>query len=403
MDYESNEERVKRVCVLIKSTGFTVEEFAAGLRQIQGRTTANQDAKHAVGDERARQFDRALTPSAETKMTHSGEYKFDGPEGDQGESEYEITVPWTTIKEIMAAIRADALSEKPGGQKALVDRFALARLLDAARDMLSGWRYIRSVHGELSGVGWARAEDGVVTALNEFQVDIAPGPGFTPRTEISIVGELGSVTVHGKVGEMVTLNPGTHNWRAGKFEITGVDSVGVYVQFSIGLGGVTGRSNHGDYTVIRETKLSVPNDPEPTTEFGREARHIIQTIDQYTADQLQGLFDDAREIPGLDGVSVVRVTRSVRDRGAPVFTFSNGMTRDFSGGRLTSPINPNPSAGELAAYVRDIPRDALAVLIKTGEPIAGLPMRITVLRLENGGKNNTIAILSNGDRVDLDY
>lgn len=41
-------------------------------------------------------------------------------------------------------------------------------LAEAARDMLSGWRYIREVHGDLSGVGWDRAEGKVVAALAEY-------------------------------------------------------------------------------------------------------------------------------------------------------------------------------------------------------------------------------------------
>tara|TARA_R110000772_G_scaffold4094_2_gene14447 strand:- start:3222 stop:3428 length:207 start_codon:yes stop_codon:yes gene_type:complete len=36
---------------------------------------------------------------------------------------------------------------------------------DALSDMLSGWRYIRQVHGDLSGVGWDRAEDKAREAL----------------------------------------------------------------------------------------------------------------------------------------------------------------------------------------------------------------------------------------------
>lgn len=32
-------------------------------------------------------------------------------------------------------------------------------LVEAVRDMLEGWRYIRSTHGDLYGVGWDRAQD----------------------------------------------------------------------------------------------------------------------------------------------------------------------------------------------------------------------------------------------------
>lgn len=35
---------------------------------------------------------------------------------------------------------------------------AAPELLEALRDMLSGWRYIRETHGDLYGVGWDRAQ-----------------------------------------------------------------------------------------------------------------------------------------------------------------------------------------------------------------------------------------------------
>jgi len=54
----------------------------------------------------------ALTPSAETKAAYSGEFSFPELYWDtikQQETTRQITVPWTTIKAIMAAIRARAL------------------------------------------------------------------------------------------------------------------------------------------------------------------------------------------------------------------------------------------------------------------------------------------------------
>lgn len=41
-------------------------------------------------------------------------------------------------------------------------------LLDALEDITSGWKYIRSMHGDLYGVGWDRAQDkadNAITAL----------------------------------------------------------------------------------------------------------------------------------------------------------------------------------------------------------------------------------------------
>ncbi len=43
----------------------------------------------------------------------------------------------------------------------------VAELEDAAKDALSGWRYIRQNHGDLYGVGWDRVEDKLSKALEE--------------------------------------------------------------------------------------------------------------------------------------------------------------------------------------------------------------------------------------------
>jgi hypothetical protein len=38
-------------------------------------------------------------------------------------------------------------------------------LLAALEDMLNGWKYIRSTHGDLYGVGWDRAQDKAEAAI----------------------------------------------------------------------------------------------------------------------------------------------------------------------------------------------------------------------------------------------
>jgi len=38
-------------------------------------------------------------------------------------------------------------------------------LLAACEDLLSGWKYIRQVHGDLYGVGWDRAQQAGETAI----------------------------------------------------------------------------------------------------------------------------------------------------------------------------------------------------------------------------------------------
>lgn len=44
---------------------------------------------------------------------------------------------------------------------------AAPELLEALQDMLSGWQYIRTQHGDLYGVGWNRAEQKAVNAINK--------------------------------------------------------------------------------------------------------------------------------------------------------------------------------------------------------------------------------------------
>lgn len=52
----------------------------------------------------------ALTPSGDTKAAYMGEFSFDFPffDEDGEECSHPINVPWTTIKEIMDAIRLRA-------------------------------------------------------------------------------------------------------------------------------------------------------------------------------------------------------------------------------------------------------------------------------------------------------
>lgn len=63
---------------------------------------------HSVA--RVAELEAALTPSAETKEAYMSEFKFDYDAVDEnGDSlAVSIAVPWTTIKEIMGAIRARA-------------------------------------------------------------------------------------------------------------------------------------------------------------------------------------------------------------------------------------------------------------------------------------------------------
>ena len=58
----------------------------------------------------AKALDEALTPSGDTKAAYMGEFAFNRTEFDEFGDEHQVKtyVPWTTIKEIMAAIRSRA-------------------------------------------------------------------------------------------------------------------------------------------------------------------------------------------------------------------------------------------------------------------------------------------------------
>jgi len=61
----------------------------------------------------------------------------------------------------------EPLYSKPFSTKELDDcKDAVVMLHEAMDDMLSGWKYIRSTHGDLYGVGWDRAERKSINALS---------------------------------------------------------------------------------------------------------------------------------------------------------------------------------------------------------------------------------------------
>jgi hypothetical protein len=61
------------------------------------------------------------------------------------------------------ALLSAAKGEAP--QPAVPDVDVNQQLVEALKDMLSGWRYIREVHGDLYGVGWDRAQKAAEKAL----------------------------------------------------------------------------------------------------------------------------------------------------------------------------------------------------------------------------------------------
>lgn len=62
----------------------------------------------------------------------------------------------------------DGLVARVYGDDALALKMAASpTLLEALEDMLSGWRYIREVHGDLGGVGWDRAQQAAEAAIKQ--------------------------------------------------------------------------------------------------------------------------------------------------------------------------------------------------------------------------------------------
>ena len=51
--------------------------------------------------------------------------------------------------------------------KELVLASAAPDLLEALQDMLSGWKHIRAMHGDLYGIGWDRAQDKAHAAISK--------------------------------------------------------------------------------------------------------------------------------------------------------------------------------------------------------------------------------------------
>lgn len=45
------------------------------------------------------------------------------------------------------------------------------KLVEALEDILSGWKYIRQVHGDLYGVGWDRAQIKSEQALSDYRAE----------------------------------------------------------------------------------------------------------------------------------------------------------------------------------------------------------------------------------------
>jgi hypothetical protein len=94
---------------LPQKDAFTPSETARNVVRAAVEAAMRSSAPPVMGMEE--RYRKALTPSAETKAEYIGEFSFRVPLGEDGY--IEPAVPWTTIKEIMAAIRARAELSTP--------------------------------------------------------------------------------------------------------------------------------------------------------------------------------------------------------------------------------------------------------------------------------------------------
>lgn len=113
----NNEKRAAALAAELKKHALTADEKchinSHGLVSITEALNAAQAQGYKQGAEKMRE---ALTPSGSTKAAYIGEFKFDTEQYDDSDDGYhmrEVTVPWTTVKEIMAAILKRAESITP--------------------------------------------------------------------------------------------------------------------------------------------------------------------------------------------------------------------------------------------------------------------------------------------------
>lgn len=80
------------------------------LDEVSAPNVAPEMDGYALLEQRYEALTNATTPSAETKGAYIGEFSFVIQEMDEDGEERprKVTVPWTTVKEIMAAIRTEA-------------------------------------------------------------------------------------------------------------------------------------------------------------------------------------------------------------------------------------------------------------------------------------------------------
>jgi len=98
----------------------------------------------------------------------------------------ELTAVWINGCNVMDGIDVElrdrinaALAAPPTGAGEPTEPSAENDLLAAVEDLLSGWKYIRSFHGDLYGVGWDRAQHKAEAAIAKVTA-LRAGPGEQP-------------------------------------------------------------------------------------------------------------------------------------------------------------------------------------------------------------------------------
>ena len=61
----------------------------------------------------------------------------------------------------------------------------IEKLVEALKDALSGWKYIREVHGDLYGVGWERVEKRLANAIALGEAELRREPDATVCRDFS--------------------------------------------------------------------------------------------------------------------------------------------------------------------------------------------------------------------------
>ncbi len=155
-----------------------VDDLHARVAELERQNAYLQAAncKFCTWEKRGHNFTEALTPSAETKAAYIGEFKFDLEVAHDPETweTMKVDVPWTTIKEIMSAIRARA--ERPSVPSWITDP-----VLIWSGEHRAYWR--RNAQGyttEISHAGIYSREDAIASTRHcgpEKKIEIRPCPG----------------------------------------------------------------------------------------------------------------------------------------------------------------------------------------------------------------------------------